>query len=396
MRILILNEAAAPVGGEMNHYVFGVAARLRASGDIVGLVHSREPKSEFRGTGYIFEHLRKMNASEVEVRTRLEAIVDDFKPDIVQIHGAPNLRLDPWLAARAPTVRWIHNHQFFCSGQQMTHAWPRKPCQRAHGPACLALHALCGCGAPDPVRNLVRYSRVSRSLALLRAHPGLQVASGMLKENLIRNGIEPSRIEHLPLYAPEPEEAKRPPLTSRRLILHPGGLVRHKGVWLLVRNIERLPDDVDILFAGGGGELQPALEEYVARQGLSERIRIMGEVSRLQWSQLFHQAALVVMPSLWNEPLGLAGVYAMAHGKAVVAFQNSGVNEWLENGRTGIAVEFGKRNAFIEAVASLLKDRERLHRFGIQAREAWDARFRPEHHLANLRAYYARVAGGGT
>jgi glycosyltransferase involved in cell wall biosynthesis len=224
----------------------------------------------------------------------------------------------------------------------------------------------------------------------------------MLADNLVRNGIDGSRVELLPLYA-APGAAPKKPLqkptalqpAQRRFILHPGGLVRHKGAWLLVRNIEQLPDDVDIVFAGSGGELQPALERYVAEHRVSERVRIMGVVSPAQWSALFHQAAVVVLPSFWNEPLGLAGIYAMAHSKPVVAFRSGGIDEWLEHGVTGIAVPFGARDAFVEAVVKLLNDWDLQKSLSSQAHDAWDARFRPEHHLANLRNYYARLASQG-
>ncbi len=394
----MFNEAAAPVGGEMNHYVLDVAARLRAAGEVVALVHGRQPKAEFRGARYLFDHLRKMGASAEEVRVRLEAIVDDFKPDVIQIHGVPNLALDPWLAACAPTLRWVHNHLPYCSGGAMTLAWPRRPCRRAHGPGCLALHALRGCGSPDPLHNLVRYRQVSAALSVLRALPRLQVASGMMKANLVRNGIDPARIEQIPLYAPPPapaSEPRRAPPTARRFILQPGSLVPHKGAWLLVREIAKLPRDVDLVFAGGGGKLERPLKKYAARHGLSDRVRVMGEVNPDQWRLLFSQAALVAMPSLWNEPLGLAGLYAMAHGKPVVAFRGSGIDEWLEDGQTGLAIAHGAHgapNAFVTAVASLLQDTPLAQKLGRGAAERWSARFQPEHHLENLRACYARMA----
>jgi|GEM_PF-699199 len=397
MKILILNEAAVPLGGEMNHYVLDVAARLRASGDAVALVHGRGPKAEFRGARYIFDHLRKMNAPEEEVRVRLEAIVDDFRPDVIQIHGVPNLALDRWLVDLAPTVRWVHNHLLTCSGGTMTWRWPRRPCQRAHGPACLAMHALRGCGGGDPVRNLVRYRKVSRSLGVLRSLPWLQVASGVMKENLIRNGVDLARIEQIPLYAPPPAspEMRKAFPGRRRFVLHAGGLCRQKGARLLVREIGRLPEDVDLVFAGGSGELERSLKKEVAARQLSGRVRIMGEVSPEQWRQLFCQAALVVVPSLWNEPLGLGGLYAMAHGKAVVAFDGGGIGEWLEDGHTGVAVAPEKGRAagaaFMDAVAALLADPTRLEKLGSQAAERWNARFRPEHHLEALRACYHRM-----
>ena len=391
MKILILNETAAPVGGEMNYYVFDIASRLRKAGDTVALVHSREPKSVFRGTGYIFDYLRNMGSRPNEVRTRLEAIVDDFKPDVIQIHGAPNLGLDSWLASRAPTTRWIHNHQFYCSGQGMTWARPRRACERPHGPGCLCAHAIHGCGSSNLIKNVVRYRQIDASLASLRQSCHLQVASRSLAENLVRNGIDPDRVELLPLYAPPPTE-KKPPISDRRYILHPSAMVRHKGVWLLVRNIAELPDDVDLIVGGAGGELQKPLEQYVAANHLSKRVRIMGEIHPSQWSVLFQHASLVVMPSLWNEPLGLSGLYAMSYGKPVVAFQSGGIGEWLEDGKTGIAVRFGARDEFVNAVAGLLNDGSQLKTLGAQARKSWEERFRPELHLEKLQAFYARIS----
>ena len=386
MRILLLNEVAAFTGGEMNYYVTDVATRLAATGDTVALVHGRVPRSEYRGTGYLFDHLRRMGASREEVRVRLEAILDDFAPEVIQIHGVPNLALDAWLARRAPTLRWVHNHQLYCSGQRMTWAWPRRVCTREHGPGCLAAHLTRGCGSPNPADNLVRYRQVSRSLAHLRTLPGIQVASRMMADNLIHNGIDPARIRYTPLYAPAPEATVRPP--QRPFILHAGGLVRQKGVWLMLRLLQRLDPAVDIVFAGGSGPLETPLREAVARQGLSKRVRIVGEVSLAQWSRLFSQASLVAVPSLWNEPLGLAGLYAMAHGKPVVAFRCAGINEWLEDGVTGVAVPFGQQATFIEATARLLENPARCEQLGARALEHWKARFRPEHHLEALRNTY--------
>jgi glycosyltransferase involved in cell wall biosynthesis len=164
----------------------------------------------------------------------------------------------------------------------------------------------------------------------------------------------------------------------------------------LVRNIGLLPDDVDIVFAGGGGPLERALEKYVSSHGLGERVRIMGSVTPAKWSQLFAQAALVVMPSLWNEPLGLAGLYAMAHGKPVIAFRSSGIDEWLQSGQTGSAIPFGAREEFVKETVRPLNDGKNLAQLGRNALEAWNLRFRPEHHLASLRDYYSRLASGKT
>jgi glycosyltransferase involved in cell wall biosynthesis len=97
---------------------------------------------------------------------------------------------------------------------------------------------------------------------------------------------------------------------------------------------------------------------------------------------------------LWNEPLGLEGLAAMAHGKPVVAFETEGIRQWLRHGETGLCVEFGDRAGFRAAVRGLIDDRPKLREFGIKAREVWRENFSPQRHISALLAHYERVAAG--
>jgi glycosyltransferase involved in cell wall biosynthesis len=157
--------------------------------------------------------------------------------------------------------------------------------------------------------------------------------------------------------------------------------------------IRDLPKDVQLVFAGGGGERE-MLEAHVRRRGLGGRVRIVGEPTPEQWSLLYREATLVVMPVLWNEPLGLDGLGAMAYGKPVVAFATEGIRQWLADGETGVSVPFGERRAFRDAVRSLLDDRQRLHAMGRRAYEVWREKFRPENHLPALVAHYEILQKG--
>ena len=391
MRILIFNQVAAPVAGEMNRYVLDVAAHLRSAGDTVALVHGRAPKSEFLGTGYVFDHLHEGARNDREVAVRLNAIVEDFLPDVIQIHGVGNLNLDAMLAEKAPTVRFIHNHLFYCSGRHMTWQLPRKICECRHERNCLVSHYAHRCGSLNPAANFFRYNRVTTALAALKKLQGVQVASRVIRDNLMRNGIDPARIELLPLYSPAPVGTKPNVAGTRRMILHPGGLVPNKGVWLMAKSIDELPADVEIVFSGGGS-LQNALEDYIKANNLSERIRTIGELTLEQLSHLYAQATVVVMPSMWNEPLGLSGMHAMAHGKPVVAFQSEGIREWLQNGHTGVAVPFADRKAFVQTLEKILSQPAKLEEMGAAGLEVWKQKFQPSQHLKRLRACYTKIA----
>jgi glycosyltransferase involved in cell wall biosynthesis len=389
MRILFFNRSARPLGGGMNRLVIDTVRRLRTAGHEVALVHARRG-GQLEGTGYIYDEIDGTTAPRDNSALRLEAIIEDFSPDVVQLHGVGNTLLDGWLAERKPTVRCIHNHQFYCSGSRLTLERPAEPCHRAHGRGCAAMHLTRGCGSWNPVLNYVRYRAVGRNLAALRRLPALQVMSGSVRRQLIANGIPEEKITTLPPYAPAPTGARHEGYTSVRTVLHVGGILGQKGVWMVVRMIRELPKDVQIVFAGGGAERE-LLESHVRRRGLGDRVRIVGEATPEQWSLLYREATLVIMPVLWNEPLGLEGLGAMAYGKPVVAFDTEGIREWLSDGETGICVPFGGRRAFREAVGGLLEDRDRLHGMGRRAREVWQSKFRPENHLNALVAHYEKV-----
>lgn len=394
MRILFFNRSAQPLGGGMNRLAIDTARRLRMAGHEVALVHGREG-GQFDGTGYLYDDLDYRLMPRDEKALRLEAIIEDFTPDVIQLHGVGNTLLDGWLAARRPTVRFVHNHDFYCSGRRLALQRPMEPCLRAHGKGCCFSHVIRSCGSANPVVNFMRYRAVNRSLPALRSLHGLQVMSDSVARQLEANGVNPGKIVRLPLYAPVWPAAESSPSSSLRTILHVGGLLGHKGVWMVVRMLRELPPDVHLVLAGGGKEKE-LLESHIRRRGLGGRVRIVGDPTPEQWSFLYRESTLVVMPVLWNEPLGLDGLTAMAHGKPVVAFDTEGIRQWLRHGETGLCIRFGQRGAFRAAVLELIEDRAKLREFGRKAREIWRESFGPKPYIEALVRHYQSVAGETT
>ncbi len=62
------------------------------------------------------------------------------------------------------------------------------------------------------------------------------------------------------------------------------------------------------------------------------------------------RAAVVLNPSQWDEPFGMAAAEAQACGTPVVAFRRGGLTEIIEDGVTGFLVPPGDLQAAAEAV----------------------------------------------
>ncbi|MHB8787520.1 MAG: glycosyltransferase family 4 protein [Thauera sp.] len=67
------------------------------------------------------------------------------------------------------------------------------------------------------------------------------------------------------------------------------------------------------------------------------RIRYIGYVDRVE--NVYASSDIVVVPSRWQEPLGLIAIEAAACGKPVVATRVGGLPEVIKDGQTGLLVE---------------------------------------------------------
>ena len=123
--------------------------------------------------------------------------------------------------------------------------------------------------------------------------------------------------------------------------------------------------DVRLVVAGDGPE-QERLNELVDTLGLQEAVRLLGH--RTDVGALMDAADIFVFPSHF-EGTPFAMLEAMAHGLPVIAAAFGGVEEILDDGRSGILVPVGRADALRAAIIEALADPERLARLGAAGRE---------------------------
>ena len=121
---------------------------------------------------------------------------------------------------------------------------------------------------------------------------------------------------------------------------------------------------------------EEALSPRVLRRTLEELKAIVDpQVSEVEGGRRamgvagwYARAQLVAFPVLRDEPFGLVGPEAMAHGKPIIAFAGGAVDEWLVPGETGLRVESKTVGALAAALRELLQDPARCIALGAAAR----------------------------
>lgn len=158
--------------------------------------------------------------------------------------------------------------------------------------------------------------------------------------------------------------------------LYPSRFRRYKRQDLAVEAFERADLDGFRLVLAGAGQEEDYVRELRERTAGNDSIEIMTDVDDEVWKDLYADAYAVLFLAE-QEDWGMVPVEAMASGKPLVAVDEGGFTDAVEDGETGLLVP-PDADAVAGAMESLAADPERAGRMGEAGLAAaqdysWDA-----------------------
>lgn len=133
------------------------------------------------------------------------------------------------------------------------------------------------------------------------------------------------------------------------------------------------------------------MRERIIDHGLEHNVRLLG--FRRDVEDLIARAAVVVQPSVEDEPLPLVPLEAMAAGRPVVASRIGGLPEIVADGISGILVEPGRSGDLARAIGVLLEDGALRERMGGAGREIVAERFSAAQMIQGLNDVFTAAIG---
>jgi glycosyltransferase involved in cell wall biosynthesis len=184
------------------------------------------------------------------------------------------------------------------------------------------------------------------------------------------------------IYNPSPLYRFRTPskeITVNFDFVYMGRLVSEKGLKTLIdafKNvIQKYPERKINLLIIGDGNYRSVLEELVQTNQIENNVKFVGRKIGQELTDLIHSASIAIVPSDWEEPMGIVALELMAAGRNIIVSKNGGLKECV--GDAGLL--FTNEN-HIELANCMIEflDNEKLRKDKREIGELQIKKFEPE------------------
>ncbi|KAA6343180.1 N-acetyl-alpha-D-glucosaminyl L-malate synthase [termite gut metagenome] len=284
------------------------------------------------------------------MRTYVKEVIDIEKPDVVFCHNLCGFSISAWdeiKAARLPIIQVLHDLYLMCPRSTMFkkgHAC-EKQCDVCHW-MCLnhreksqVVDAVVGVSAY--MLNRLKQSGYFENVPSYVIHNARNISEPSKK--LFWNGTAPLRLGYI------------------------GTLSKVKGVEWLITQFKHLNNINAILTIAGRGE-SIEYEKYLKELALEDnRITFSGYIKR---ENLFSQIDVLIVPSIWNEPLGMVAIESCAYHVPVIATKMGGLPEIIKDGVNGWLCDVDNSDSLGKTILHIYNSPELLHSVSNRARES--------------------------
>ena len=306
----------------------------------------------------------------------LRRVLETERPDVVSIHNLPGWSAAAWKTIadmRIPAVQVLHDAYNLCPKSTMYRAGRGNCAGQCAGCRLLRL----------PHRALSR--RVSAVVGVSRFILDRHLQAGYFA------GVPIQHVIHNARDAAELGVADAPVRTAGAALRigFIGRLDPTKGVEPLLDAFAAadLPD-AELWIAGSG---QADYELPLRARHADERVRFLGRVAPRDF---YPQVDIVVVPSLWQEPLGMVVAEALAFGKPVIGARRGGIPEMIRAGENGFLFEPEQPEELVAALRCLAGDATLRAHMGEAARASARPFLDRDGWIDEYQTLYGRIAHG--
>jgi glycosyltransferase involved in cell wall biosynthesis len=171
-------------------------------------------------------------------------------------------------------------------------------------------------------------------------------------------------------------------LPKAPFMLFVGGLIKRKGVYVLLEAYQRLQSPPTLVMIGYSGADTP--------KSFPPNVHVLRDFPHKAVMAAWERALFGVFPSLWAEPFPGVAQEAMSRSRATIGTRPSGHEDVTVDGETGLLVPMGDVDALAKAMQTLIDDAALRERMGKAAGER-SAIFLAENSVPQFESAYQQL-----
>jgi glycosyltransferase involved in cell wall biosynthesis len=177
----------------------------------------------------------------------------------------------------------------------------------------------------------------------------------------IEMGVPESSIHKLTTLFDDEEmsEFRDFPDGKKNTVLFMSRLVKEKGAAELIEAFANGMNsnwpDWNLIIAGDGPQ-RSELEDTVAREGLGDRVAIVGYVVGSKKFELLEEASIFALPTRYNEGIPISVVEAMSAGCALLTTTAGGLGDVITDGENGVVLQEQNSDEVFRGLTTLISN----------------------------------------
>jgi len=412
MKIVICNYRYFVSGGP-ERYMFSLMDLLRRKGHEIipfSVAYANNQKSDYSAyfvtppgsaDQVYFKEMKLTPAQKVttainavystEAKSKLETLIGDSKPDIVQtlqIHTVLSYSLfDAAYNSGVPVVARLSNYQLMCPSEHFLRNY--EICEKCHESLLYGIRYRCvqhSLPASAVRVTSLYFHRLKRTFDKVNC---FIVPSFFLKQKMIDYGFPEERLIRVPTFVPVSEY--QPSYDFSDYIVYAGRIAIEKGVHNLIRAFSSIKSKVRLMIIGNHQSPEAEKVLNLVKDSDLSKVEFVGYQPIDMIKKIISGAMFTVCPSIWyeNNPNSIYESFAL--GKPVIGSDLGSIREQIIDGETGLLFAPGSVDAIAERINTLIEHPEQIKRMGKTARHYVEVGHSPEVHYNQLYDVYRRV-----
>lgn len=310
---------------------------------------------------------------------KIHYILSKEKPDVVHIHTPLDITLSAFDAVKKlklPLVLTTHDYLLLCRRVILLHNSGVICTKKNINPICKIY------------RNFTK--KIVNSKPNMVIFPSKFISDIFEKDNFFNKSEKvilpyPVRLNNYPTYQSKGRDSNN---QGKFKILYVGSLSRHKGVDVLISAFKKIhdKDNIELSIIGTG-----RYEEYLKTMASNDkRIIFHGKIRNNDINKFYNNADILVIPSVWNEVLGIVILEAFSAGIPAIGSRIGGIPEVIKHNYNGFLFEPGNVDQIKTTLENLINKPSALVELGKNALET-AKQYGMQNHIEQLVQYYKQA-----